>query len=341
MGVISLGGDGEIIGWNRAVEHLTGIDAEHTIGSRLAHLPAPWGDLLSEFGRGEAMHEPQRHLEVDGQSRWVSLHKSLIQSPGPSEQAGGLVLVLEDITELRQMESHLAHNERLASIGRLAAGVAHEIGNPVTAIACLAQNLDGECDREEQTLSASQIMEQTRRITRIVESLVTFSHSGGLRDTIQGPVNVAATAAEAIALLLLDPDHRAQRFENHCAPDLEVIGDPQRLLQVFVNLLGNAADASDPDDAIRVLSEEHGDKVRIQVEDRGHGIPEELRAALFEPFVTSKPPGRGTGLGLALVYSIIEDHHGTVWVESPIDGDRGTRFIIELPRFSAGDLSTH
>jgi len=120
-----------------------------------------------------------------------------------------------------------------------------------------------------------------------------------------------------------------------------VIGDPQRLLQVFVNLLGNAADASDPDDAIRVLSEEHGDKVRIQVEDRGHGIPEELRAALFEPFVTSKPPGRGTGLGLALVYSIIEDHHGTVWVESPIDGDRGTRFIIELPRFSAGDLSTH
>ena len=341
MGVISLGGDGEIIGWNRAVEHLTGIDAEHTIGSRLAHLPAPWGDLLSEFGRGEAMHEPQRHLEVDGQSRWVSLHKSLIQSPGPSEQAGGLVLVLEDITELRQMESHLAHNERLASIGRLAAGVAHEIGNPVTAIACLAQNLDGECDREEQTLSASQIMEQTRRITRIVESLVTFSHSGGLRDTIQGPVNVAATAAEAIALLLLDPDHRVQRFENQCAPDLEVIGDPQRLLQVFVNLLGNAADASDPGDAIRVLSEDHGDKVRIQVEDHGHGIPEELRAALFEPFVTSKPPGRGTGLGLALVYSIIEDHHGTVWVESPIDGDRGTRFIIELPRFSAGALSTH
>ncbi|MEP4373407.1 MAG: HAMP domain-containing sensor histidine kinase, partial [Alloalcanivorax venustensis] len=169
----------------------------------------------------------------------------------------------------------------------------------------------------------------------------TFSHSGGLRDTIQGPVNVAATAAEAIALLLLDPDHRAQCFENHCAPDLEVIGDPQRLLQVFVNLLGNAADASDAGDAIRVLSEDHGDKVRIQVEDHGHGIPEELRAALFEPFVTSKPPGRGTGLGLALVYSIIEDHHGTVWVESPIDGDRGTRFIIELPRFSAGALSTH
>ena len=107
------------------------------------------------------------------------------------------------------------------------------------------------------------------------------------------------------------------------------------------DLLGNAADASDPEDAIRVRCEAQGGKVRIQVEDHGHGIPEELRAALFEPFVTSKPPGRGTGLGLALVYSIIEDHHGTVWVESPIHGDRGTRFIIELPRFSAGALSTH
>jgi len=346
MGVISLGGDGEIIGWNRAVEELTGIDAEHTIGSRLAHLSAPWGDLLSEFGRGETMHEPRRHLEVDGQPRWLSLHKSLIQSPGPGEQAGGLVLVLEDITELRQMESHLTHNERLASIGRLAAGVAHEIGNPVTAIACLAQNLDGECDRQEQTLSAKQIMEQTRRITRIVESLVTFSHSGGLRDTIQGPVNVAATVEEAIALLLLDPDHREQTFDNQCAPGLEVTGDPQRLLQVFVNLLGNAADASDDGEAIRVLGDDlpgdpHGERVRIQVEDHGHGVPAELRGALFEPFVTSKPPGRGTGLGLALVYSIIEDHDGTVWVESPIDGDRGTRFIIELPRFTAGASSTY
>ncbi|GAA5129684.1 sensor histidine kinase [Alloalcanivorax gelatiniphagus] len=334
MGVISLGGDGEIIGWNRAAETLTGIDAEDTIGSRLGHLPTPWGELLAEFSRGDSEHEPQRHLEVDGQPRWLSLHRSRIHSPGATEQAGGQVLVLEDITELRQMESHLAHNERLASIGRLAAGVAHEIGNPVTAIACLAQNLDGHCDEDEQRLSARQIVEQTRRITRIVESLVTFSHSGGVRDTIQGPVNLAATVAEAIALLLLDPDHRRQQFDNLCPGDQEVVGDPQRLLQVFVNLLGNAADASPDDQPIVVRSERQHQHLRITVEDRGHGVPEELRDALFEPFVTSKPPGRGTGLGLALVYSIIEDHRGTVRVESPIDNGRGTRFVIELPAFA-------
>ncbi|MBF1802036.1 sensor histidine kinase [Alloalcanivorax profundimaris] len=334
MGVISLGADGEIIGWNRAVEALTGIDAEDTIGSRLDHLPAPWGDLLAEFSRGKTEHDPQRQLEVDGLPRWLSLHRSRIHSPGPTEQAGGQVLVLEDITELRQMESHLAHNERLASIGRLAAGVAHEIGNPVTAIACLAQNLDGDCDQREQRQSAGQIVEQTRRINRIVESLVTFSHSGGVRDTIQGPVDLADTVREAIALLRLDPDHRGQRFDNLCPRGQEVKGDPQRLLQVFVNLLGNAADACADDQPIVVSCERDGERLRVRVEDLGHGVPAELRDALFEPFVTSKPPGRGTGLGLALVYSIIEDHRGTVRVESPIADGHGTRFVIELPVFA-------
>lgn len=333
MGVISLGADGEIIGWNRAVETLTGIEAEDTIGSRLDHLSSPWGELLTEFSRGEDAHDPKRSIEVNGQARWLSLHKSLIRGAGPSEQAGGLVLVLEDITDLRHMEAHLAHNERLASIGRLAAGVAHEIGNPVTAIACLAQNLEGDSIDEEQRLSGRQIMEQTRRITRIVESLVTFSHSGGMRDVIHGPVRVFDTAAEAIALLQLDPDRRQQHFRNLCDPTHEVMGDPQRLLQVFVNLLSNASDASEDDAPITVRSRPEGEKVRIEVEDRGHGIPTELRDALFEPFVTSKPPGRGTGLGLALVYSIIEDHQGTVRVESPVEGDQGTRFIIDLPAY--------
>ena len=339
IGVISLGADGEIIGWNRAMEALTDISDDDTIGSRLDHLPSPWGELLADFSRGETTHNPQRHLQVEGLSRWLSLHKSQIQSQVPNEQAGGQVIVLEDITDLRQMESHLAHNERLASIGRLAAGVAHEIGNPVTAIACLAQNLDGHSDAEEQQLSAAQIMEQTRRITRIVESLVTFSHSGGFRDTIHGPVDLRATVQEAIALLLLDPDHRLQHFDNLCGSGHEVVGDPQRLLQVFVNLLGNAADASDDESPIVIRSEDNGECIAIQVEDHGHGVPAELREALFEPFVTSKPPGRGTGLGLALVYSIIEDHHGAVRVQSPIDGVRGTRFIIELPRYGTTSAS--
>ncbi|WP_290495761.1 sensor histidine kinase [Alcanivorax sp.] len=331
MGVISLGADREIIGWNRAMEELTGITAADTIGSRLADLDPPWGQFLTQFSHDDNPHQPQQSLDVDQQTRWLSLHKSEVLGTGTSEQAGGQVVVIEDITELRHMEAHLAHNERLASIGRLAAGVAHEIGNPVTAIACLAQNLDSETDAEEQLESSQQILEQTRRITRIVESLVTFSHSGGIKHSQHVPVNIRDTVDEAISLLLLDPDHRQQPFGNQCEPQHWVQGDPQRLLQVFINLLGNAADASVDKQPVIVRCESVDEMLDVIVEDQGHGIPNELRDALFEPFVTSKPPGRGTGLGLALVYSIIEEHLGAIRVESPITDQGGTRFIIRLP----------
>jgi len=331
MGVISLGADREIIGWNRAMEELTGITAADTIGSRLADLDPPWGDFLTEFSRDDNPHQPQQSLEVERKTRWLSLHKSEVLGTGTSEQAGGQVVVIEDITELRHMEAHLAHNERLASIGRLAAGVAHEIGNPVTAIACLAQNLDSETDAEEQLESSQQILEQTRRITRIVESLVTFSHSGGIKQSQHVPVNIRDTVDEAVSLLLLDPDHRQQPFANQCEPEHWVQGDPQRLLQVFINLLGNAADASADKQPVIIRCEAADEVLDVIVEDQGHGIPDELRDALFEPFVTSKPPGRGTGLGLALVYSIIEEHLGAIRVESPITEQGGTRFIIRLP----------
>ncbi|MEE3319055.1 MAG: ATP-binding protein [Pseudomonadota bacterium] len=334
MGVVSLGADDEIIGWNQAMETLTDIAASDTIGSRLVDLDAPWGEFLSRFSRDASAHQPQQSLEVAGQTRWLSLHKSSVMGVGTAEQAGGQVLVIEDITELRHMEAHLAHNERLASIGRLAAGVAHEIGNPVTAIACLAQNLESDSDAREQMESSQQILEQTRRITRIVESLVTFSHSGSVRQSEHVPVSVRDTVDEAISLLLLDPDHRQQQFENRCPADNWVQGDPQRLLQVFINLLGNAADACEPSQTITIQCEALEPWLEIQVEDQGHGIPADVRDALFEPFVTSKSPGRGTGLGLALVYSIIEEHFGSISVESPITENGGTRFIIRLPTHS-------
>jgi signal transduction histidine kinase len=192
---------------------------------------------------------------------------------------------------------------------------------------------------EELEQGAAQILEQTRRITRIVESLVTFSHSGQLPQHHHLPVDIHDSAAEAIALLGMDPDRRQQRFINDCGIGLKVSGDPQRLLQVFVNLFANAADASPDDAPVRISAVAEGDFVDVTIEDHGHGIPAALLDTLFEPFVTSKPPGRGTGLGLALVYSIIEDHSGSIRVESPIEGDHGTRFIIRLPAVNTDTAS--
>ena len=335
MGVVSLGADGEIIGWNLAMEKLTGISARRMIGSRLANLPGDWRDTLVHFAEGQVSHLPQQDISLRGATRWLSLHKSRVHESLHGDRDAGQVIVVEDITEIRALELRAAHNERLASIGRLAAGVAHEIGNPVTAIACLTQNMALGASDDELQQGTRQILEQTRRITRIVESLVTFSHSGQLPQQHHLPVDIAATVDEAIALLALDPDRRQQRFSNHCPPALMVAGDPQRLLQVFVNLFANAADASPDDRAVCIYASVDEQQVHVRIEDQGHGIPAALLDTLFEPFVTSKPPGRGTGLGLALVYSIIEDHHGSIRVESPIEQDYGTRFVISLPRAHA------
>src|SRR5699024_7182341 len=131
-----------------------------------------------------------------------------------------------------------------------------------------------------------------------------------------------------IDLIQLNPERAGYAFINNCTPDIVVNGDSQRLLQVFINLLNNAADATDINDPIRVLSESSEDTAYIYIEDLGHGIPQKMLDVLFEPFVTSKSVGSGTGLGLALVYSIIEDHFGSITADSPIEGDRGTRFTI-------------
>lgn len=333
MGVCSLAQDQEIIKWNRAMEELTGIEAQRVVGSRLSTLPEPWRELLTAFIEAPDEHLHKQRLSLDGQIRWLNLHKAAIDEPlAPGNS--GLVLLVEDLTETQLLEDRLVHSERLASIGRLAAGVAHEIGNPVTGIACLAQNLHEErAGDPEIAETTEQIIEQTKRITRIVQSLMSFAHAGGRQQNSE-PVCLAEVAREAISLLSLNRDYDVQYF-NLCDPQHWVEGDAQRLAQVLINLLSNARDASPPGGAIRVRTEAGEHTVDLLVEDEGPGIPRSIVERLFEPFFTTKDPGKGTGLGLALVYSIVEEHYGQITIDSPADPDnqRGTRFRITLPRF--------
>jgi signal transduction histidine kinase len=226
------------------------------------------------------------------------------------------------------------HNERLASIGRLAAGVAHEIGNPVTGIACLAQNLHYETEADEIKTTADDIITQTERISSIVTSLVNFSHGGAQAPTVENSIfSIKQCVDEAIKLLSLDNDALVVRFDN-CCDNSEVLGDYQGLLQVFVNLLSNARDASKIDGYITIDCHTENDQVIIKTCDAGHGISSEQQEQIFEPFFTTKEPGKGTGLGLALVFSIIESHQGHISVRSPInvDSNSGTEFSIQLPK---------
>ena len=263
----------------------------------------------------------------------LRLHKATVESPlimARTEQGSrpGIVMLLEDLTDLQMLEAELVHSERLASIGRLAAGVAHEVGNPVTGIACLAQNLRAEDRSHLVSETVEQILEQTRRISNIVQSLMTFSRS----DTPQTPdenVNLHDMVAEAIRLVSLSRRGREVECVNGCPADLALRGDRQRFLQVLVNLLTNACDASHPGDQVEVVAAREDGHVHIEVRDRGEGIPEDLRGRVFEPFFTTKRPGEGTGLGLPMVYKIVEDYGGSIELDSK--RGRGTRAIVRLP----------
>ena len=333
MGVCSLAKDQEILMWNRALEELTGISALQVVGSRLSTIAEPWQSLLNDFTKQNDEHLHKQRLQHDGHSRCLNLHKAAIAEPlAPGNS--GLVLLIEDLTETQQLEDRLVHSERLASIGRLAAGVAHEIGNPITGIACLAQNLREERETDTEIIVISnQIVEQTKRVSRIVQSLMSFAHAGGRQQNLY-PVSLAEVTQDAIALLSLNRRGTEVRFFNLCDPDHLADGDPQRLAQVLINLLTNARDASEPGGAIRVRSEVAEQTVYLIVEDEGSGIPQSIQDRLFEPFFTTKDPGEGTGLGLALVYSIVEEHYGQIDIDSPADLEtqRGTRFRITLPR---------
>jgi PAS domain S-box-containing protein len=336
IGACSMSAEGELLMWNRSMERITGLESNRVLGSLLGSIPDPWNGILEHFQSGTSDSAPKTEVVMENApSRWISLHKSAIDEADQSDT----VILVEDVTDYEMLESEVLHNERLASIGRLAAGVAHEIGNPVTGIACLAQNLEYEKDEGEIRFMAQDILKQTTRVTRIVESLMNFSHTGASGGEVQlAPSNLADCIDEAIHLLSLDRQAKPVQFSNHCDRELLVSADAQRLLQVFVNVLGNARDACDEFGEVQVCAQSSDREVLIEVEDNGGGIPQELQSQVFEPFFTTKDPGAGTGLGLALVFSIMDDMAGKVHITSPIsEGPQpGTRITLQLQRASYG-----
>ncbi len=335
MGVCILGRDHEIMLWNSAMERLSGIPSNYVTGALADNMPAPWGQLLLDFASlADHHHQQKQELQINGDRRCLILHKTRAEASGVV--TGDTTILVEDITETQLLEDELIHSERLASVGRLAAGVAHEIGNPVTGIASLAQNLREESSDPELKEVADDIVTQTERITAIVQSLVNFSHDGKHSESmIENSVSLFDCTSEAIMLLQLDKDATPIQYLNLCDGQHTATGNQQRITQVLLNLLSNARDACLPGQQVIARSRLiDADTVALSITDPGHGIDPWQQERIFEPFFTTKDPGKGTGLGLALVYNIVEAHGGKIRVESPpaSGANHGTRFILELPR---------
>ncbi len=234
-----------------------------------------------------------------------------------------------DATDLRKLNSHMVQAEKLASFGQIAAGVVHELNNPLTSIVAYTDYLlkKGAADPAD-TERLRRIGESANRMLRFTRDLVTYARPS--RD-VPVPVSLHAVIDQALGFcehVLAESSVKVDR--RYAGGELRVRGMPEQLAQVFVNLVTNACHAMPPSGGVLVVSTRaDGQRIVVEVEDNGHGIAQEHLPNIFVPFFTTKEDGRGTGLGLSIVKSIVETHDGEIWAES--GGAAGTRFLVALP----------
>ena len=322
---------------------IIGVGAERFIAD--AHLDA-YREAFSSVVRDQVVRELELELvTLDGELRWHRLRLAPVRG---GEQVERVIRFAVDITDQRQaaaeraaIETKLRQQQRLESIGTLAAGVAHEINNPIQGIMGYAELIDDSID-DPATIHefAGEIRHEAERVTAIVRNLLRFSRLES--DEPQVAVDVGAIIGGTRTLLhnLLRKDHIDLRVALD--PELPPVScNSQQIQQIIMNLVTNARDALndrysgyDPDKRIEIraapcVSEGGEARVRISVQDWGGGIPEAVRVRIFEPFFTTKGTDKGTGLGLSVSYKLATEHGGTLWVECE-DGV-GTTFHLELP----------
>jgi two-component system, NtrC family, sensor kinase len=229
---------------------------------------------------------------------------------------------------LREQREQIVRSEKLASVGRLAAGVAHEVGNPLAAVLGYAEILAaGRATPDDVADQANRIRAETTRIHRILQELLEYSRPP--REET-GPVEIGPLLDVALSLLAPQPRMRAVVVERDLSPDLPpAAGSSGRVTQVLVNLLLNAADAMQGAGRVTVGARARADRIEIRVADSGPGVAPEVRPRLFEPFFTTKDPGLGIGLGLAVCQSIVEAMGGTIRLDE--QARSGATFVVTLP----------
>ncbi len=257
---------------------------------------------------------------------YLALSRSVQEAKKNIELAKQLKAQME---EMRATEAQLIQSAKMASVGTLAAGVAHELNNPLFAILgrvellMLHPELHLASDRARDYMRS--IYEMAQRASTIVQELLAFSRT----NTTPEPVKVASIMDSALDLVEKDISRRGIHIRKEYDATPLVIGLPNRLQQVFLNLLLNARDATPDGGAILVRCWTQDGHVAVSIKDNGAGIPAEARSRLFEPFFTTKEVGKGTGLGLYVCHRIVAEHHGRIRVDS--QEGKGTEVVVELP----------
>jgi len=327
IGLLAIGTDGVIAACNQSAEAILGLAPGGADGRPARDvLPPCLMDLWKE------LQETGKSLERDLECHWEDGRAVPLEALATlleSEEGAplGAILLFRDVTELRHLKEEVARSQRLASLGSLAAGMAHEIRNPLSSIKGFATYFrERYRDIPEDRDTADILIQEVDRLNRVITQLLEFARPLTLR---QVPVDLAEAAERALQVISGEARKKGISLETRIPRDLpKVPADPDRLQQVFLNLYLNALAAMESGGVLTTAASAAPDgTVRVQVTDTGAGIPEEDLGRVFDPYYTTKQSG--TGLGLAIVHKIVEAHGGDIRLES--EPGRGTTVTFRIP----------
>lgn len=291
-------------------------------------------DWLREVKETGRVHSKRHQVAIGGQEFWFST--SIVGIKDEQGQIFTFEIISRNITGRKSIEDRMINMEKLASIGTLAAGVAHEINNPMTVILGFTEHLLEQTEEMPEVHDTLQVIEEEGlRCKKIVENLLTFARAPERTETRADINQLLEKTLAVVKNTLLT---KKIRLENDFTPGLPIVaGDPQELQQVFINLINNARDAMKGGGLLKVVTQMAPDGKRLAIEfsDTGNGIPREAQTKIFDPFFTTKKTGEGTGLGLSMSYGIITKFGGNIiFTTFPVDEypeKHGTTFTVYLP----------
>jgi len=328
--------------WQEDMERYSSLDLRRTFLPNDQRIPSPSDEALLDVMEKMGKYSPEDELNCGAcgydtcREHAVAIRKGLAETemclPHAIDQLRIVVRELEDSNrQLATAQEQLMQSEKMASMGQLAAGIAHEVNNPLGVVLMYAHLLLDECAQNSPMRDdLTMITEQADRCKKIVAGLLHFARQNKV---VRSPITVGELVDRALRSVKL-PENIALSVD-HQAEDSILEVDRDQIVQVLTNLLSNAAAAMESGGPLTVRSSGDDDRVRLVVQDSGVGIPPDNMKKIFEPFFTTKPMGKGTGLGLAVTYGIVKMHCGDIRVESnanPANGPTGTTFTVTLPR---------
>jgi two-component system, NtrC family, sensor kinase len=329
-----------VVRWNSALASLYGVSHDEANGRALEEVfDAQFVEAIRAARRDTPAGATLSRIPLD--ARGFKTGDTLIVNAAviplrKADEAGdapvGTIVIVEDVTARVQLEEQLRISEKMASIGLLAAGVAHEVNTPLTGISSFTQMLlEGADPQDPRTRLLEKIERQTFRAAKIVNGLLTLSRPASADRSL---IDLNIIITDVLALL----EHQFETHRIRVRRDLEevpamVLGQEHKLQQVFLNLFLNARDAMPKGGWLSVSTRFEAGKVVAEVSDTGSGIPSEYLARIYDPFFTTKAIGQGTGLGLSITYGIVREHDGGIDCESIVG--QGTKFILSFQAVQA------